>query len=285
MQTISDKNFEGERPLFSLQDANLYNVKFLTGESPLKHSKQILLQHGELIAKYPLWHSDRIRIENSTFTTYSRAAIWYAENISMTDCLIDAPKMFRHAHHLSIRNSTFSDADEMLWFCHDIQMQSVVMKNADYIFLGSTSIRAADFTLQGNYSFDGAKDVVIQRAKFLSKDAFWNSENITVYDCILDGEYLGWYSKNLRLVNCHISGTQPLCHCENLILENCTMDANADLAFEHSTLEATINGKIHSIKNPAGGFIRAKNIGKVFIDNACKNPGGCEITASEPATI
>lgn len=31
-----------------------------------------------------------------------------------------------------------------------------------------------------------------------SKDAFWNTENVTVYDSEINGEYLGWHSKNLR---------------------------------------------------------------------------------------
>lgn len=42
-----------------------------------------------------------------------------------------------------------------------------------------------DFELDGNYSFDGVKNVEVHNARMLSKDAFWNSENVTVYDSIL----------------------------------------------------------------------------------------------------
>ena len=108
------------------------------------------------------------------------------------------------------------------------------------------------------------------------KDAFWNTKNVTVYNSVLDGEYLGWYSENLRLVNCVISGTQPLCYAKNLVLENCTM-INTDLAFEYSTVRADIKGHIVSIKNPVAGYIRAESIGEVIIDEHARNAGGCEI--------
>jgi hypothetical protein len=56
--------------------------------------------------------------------------------------------------------------------------------------------------LYSNYSFDGAKNVEIHNSKLLSKDAFWNSDNITVYDSFISGEYLGWNTKKLTLINC-----------------------------------------------------------------------------------
>jgi hypothetical protein len=43
--------------------------------------------------------------------------------------------------------------------------------------------------------------VEIHNAKITTKDAFWEVENVTIYDSELNGEYLGWHSRNLRLVN------------------------------------------------------------------------------------
>ena len=74
--------------------------------------------------------------------------------------------------------------------------------------------------------------------KITTKDAFWEVENVTIYDSELNGEYLGWHSKNLRLVNCHITGEQPLCYAHDLILENCTFGPDCDRAFEYSCNEA-----------------------------------------------
>jgi len=77
--------------------------------------------------------------------------------------------------------------------------------------------------------------------------------------------FVGWHSRNLRLVNCKISGTQPLCYAHDLIIENCTMADDADLAFEYSSLQATIKGPVHSIKNPRTGSITAESYGAVII--------------------
>lgn len=54
----------------------------------------------------------------------------------------------------------------------------------------------------------------IRNSTLLSKDAFWNSENVTVYDSFISGEYLGWNAKNLTLVNCTIESLQGLCYIE-----------------------------------------------------------------------
>ena len=91
------------------------------------------------------------------------------------------------------------------------------------------------------------------------------------------GEYLGWHSNNLRLVRCKISGTQPLCYARNLILEDCTFEADCDLAFEESTLDATVNSVITSVKNPSSGIIRAKGYGEIIIDANIKAPADCKI--------
>ena len=110
-----------------------------------------------------------------------------------------------------------------------------------------------------------------------TKDAFWEVENVTIYDSELHGEYLGWHSKNLRLVNCHISGEQPLCYAHDLVLENCTFDPSCDRAFEYSTLRADIRGAITNIKNPTSGRIVADHIGSITLDENIKAPANCVI--------
>ena len=117
----------------------------------------------------------------------------------------------------------------------------------------------------------------IRDAVINSKDAFWNTENVTVYDSELHGEYLGWHSRNLRLVRCRISGTQPLCYCENLIMEDCVIDPSGDLAFEDSSLHATILSDVTSIKNPRSGEIRVKGVGEIIRDEFIKGPADCKI--------
>lgn len=117
------------------------------------------------------------------------------------------------------------DAQETLWHCREIKLRDVEVANADYLFMHCRGIDIDGYRQQGNYSSQYCSDVAIRNAHIDSKDAFWNTDNVTVYDSELTGEYLGWHSRNLRLVNCRISGTQPLCYAKGLILENCTLRA------------------------------------------------------------
>ncbi|MDR0961330.1 MAG: DUF3737 family protein [Mediterranea sp.] len=276
-QVISNQFFEGERPLFATNDLYLENVKFYPGESAIKECNNVEAHQCEFMCKYPFWHNDNTLIDNCLFTVYSRAAIWYSRNIRMTNSRVEAPKMFREVDELFLEHVTFSTAGETMWNCRNIRLLHVEARGGDYIFMNGVNIEIEDFRLQGNYSFQDAKNVVIRNAVLDSKDAFWKTENVTVYDSEINGEYLGWHSKNLKLVNCKISGTQPLCYCTNLIMENCTMADDCDLCFEYSTLQASVNGHIVSIKNPNTGSITADSIGEIIVDKNCRNPGTCRI--------
>ena len=277
MKLISDKFFEGERPLFATNNLRLENVKFYPGESAIKECKHVEAYNCEFICKYPFWHNDDSLIDNCRFTVYSRAAIWYSKNIRMTNSIVDAPKMFREVDGLYVENVKLPNAGECCWNCRNIEFKNVDVKGGDYIFMNSKNIKVENLRLDGNYSFQDAINVEVRNSFLDSKDAFWHTENVTVYDSVINGEYLGWYSKNLRLVNCTISGTQSLCYVDNLVMENCVMMPDADLCFEDSILKATIKSPVTSIKNPAGGSITVESVGEIIIDENCKNPGECEI--------
>ncbi len=283
-QKISDRFYEGERPLYAEENKYLHRVRFYPGESALKHTDNIMVKHCEFMGKYPFWHSNQIVIEQSIFTVYARAAIWYTNNLIMNNCVIEAPKMFRRVNNLQIENTRFPNAGETLWNCDNVTMKNVEMRGADYVFMHCENVEIDGFKLQGNYSFQDAKNVTIRNAYLDSKDAFWGTENVTVYDSVLDGEYLGWHSKNLRLVNCTIRGEQPLCYATDLIMENCVME-ETDLCFEYSSLEAEIVSDIISVKNPLSGSIKAYSIGEIILDKNNKNPGGCTIQTGVEAGV
>lgn len=285
MKLIEDKFFEGERPLFAARNLHLNNVKFYPGESALKEAGNIRAVKCEFYGKYPFWHNTNAIIEDSLFTPYGRAAIWYCKDIRMVNTRVEAPKMFREIDGLYLENVELTDAQECTWWSKNIEFKDVKIKNGDYIFKNSENIKIDNLKLQGNYGFQYARNVEIRNSHLASKDAFWNTENVTVYDSVIDGEYLGWHSKNLRLVNCIISGTQPLCYAHNLVMENCKMAEDADLAFEYSSLKAEINSAITSVKNPSSGKIVAQKIGEVIFDEHCKNPGGCKIIAKSQVKV
>ncbi|MDR0987887.1 MAG: DUF3737 family protein [Prevotellaceae bacterium] len=276
-QIIKDRFFEGERPLFGTDNLRLEQIRFYPGESAVKECSHVEAWKCEFMSKYPFWHNRHTLIDDCLFTVYARAAIWYSQDIRMQNCVVDAPKMFREIDRLQLDNVRFSSAGETIWNCRDVRLRNVEAHAGDYILMGCTDIDVEGFRLQGNYSFQDARNVVVRHAVLHSKDAFWKTENVTIYDSEIHGEYLGWYAKNLRLVNCHISGTQPLCYCTNLVMENCTMADDCDLCFEDSTLQATLDSPVVSVKNPNTGRIAAPAIGQVILDEHCKNPGTCII--------
>ena len=55
------------------------------------------------------------------------------------------------------------------------------------------------------------------------------------------------------------------------------MGDECDLAFEDSTVEATVDSAIVSVKNPRSGSIKALAIGEVILDENLRAPGDCKI--------
>lgn len=281
MEIIKNTEFGGERPLYASHDLKIENVVIHTGESAIKECANINAVKCRFEGKYPFWHVHGLQIEDCEFTPDTRAALWYCSNVNVRDSLIAGPKALREMNDIELTNVRIPDAIEAFWHCKGVRLRDVETANAEYIFMNSSDIDIDGYRQQGKYSFQYARNITIRNAEIRTKDAFWETENVTVYDSVIIGEYLGWHSKNLRLVNCRIAGTQPLCYAENLIMENCTMDADADLAFENSTVQATIKGNITSIKNPISGRIQADSIGEIILDEHIWQPADCQIITND----
>ena len=278
MKDIRDKEFGGERPLYRLHDAKLERVTILLGESSIKESGNIEAYDCTFEGKYVFWECRHFLAKNCRFETSARSSLWYSVNGKLVDCLVDAPKMFRRMQGIELQDCHFTNAQETLWDCDRVKIQNCEILNADYLCMHTDNISIDNLHLEGNYAFQYSKNVEIRNSLLNSKDALWDSENVTITDCEINGEYLAWYSRNLTLVRCHITGPQPLCYCKNLTLVDCTFGDDADLALEYSTVNATIKGNIHSIKNPTSGSITvAGHIGELIIDENQKAPADCTI--------
>lgn len=279
MKLIKQQFLTGERALFHSKDLQISYSTFADGESPLKESKDIKIDHSIFKWKYPLWYCKNIVVEDSTFFETARSGIWYTENITIVNTIIEAPKNFRRAKGITLENVIMQNASETLWNCDEISLKNVTAKG-NYFGMNSTNIKIDGFQLVGNYSFDGGKNIEIHNAKMISKDAFWNCDNVTVYDSFISGEYLGWNSKNLTFVNCTIESLQGLCYIDNLVMKNCQL-LNTTLAFEYSTVDVQINNIIDSVTNPSGGIIRAEGIGELIMDETKINPKKTQIIVEE----
>ena len=227
---------------------------------------------------------DHSVITNCYFETGSRSAIWYSNDMVMSDTVIDAPKLFREMSGLKLVNVQINDADETFWKVDHLTLRDVKLHGGTYPFMFCNHLDVDGLESDSLYVFQYVKDAVIRNAKITTRDSFWETENVTVYDSELNGEFLGWHSKNLKLVNCHITGEQPLCYCQGLVLENCTFGPDCDRMFEETTLVADIRGAVTNIKNPTSGRIVADAIGSVTIDEHVLQPNDCEIIVrNEPS--
>lgn len=264
MKEIDQQILTGERALFGTHDAKISYCTFDNGESPLKESSDLIVDNCLFKWKYPFWYTNNVTVKDSAFFEMARAGIWYVQNFSMENTVVQAPKNFRRVDGLTLINVSIPNAAETLWQCKNVKMNNVTAKG-DYFAMNSTDMEIENLTLDGNYSFDGGKNIVVRNSKLLSKDAFWNAENITVYDSFISGEYLGWNSKNITLINCTIESLQGMCYIDNLVMKNCRL-INTTLAFEYSQCDVEIIGKVESVFNPNGGRIKADTISELIMD-------------------
>ncbi len=279
MKELTQGFFTGERALYAARDLLVRDSVFDDGESPLKEGRNLVLENCLMRWKYPLWYCKDVVARDCTWFDMARAGVWYTHNIRVENAMIQAPKNIRRCTGVTLENVRFSNAEETLWSCRDVQMKNVFARGP-YFAMNSENMTIDGLDLDGNYSFDGAKNVTIRNSRLLTKDAFWNTENVTVYDSFISGEYLGWNARNLRLVNCVIESLQGMCYIDNLVMEHCKL-INTTLAFEFSTVEAEISSKIDSVLNPASGTIQAPAIGELILERDLIDPGKTRIVCTE----
>ncbi len=267
---IKQQYLTGERALYNTHNATIINTTFDNGESPLKESSDLKIYNSIFKWKYPLWYSKNVFCKNVSLIELARSGIWYTKNIRFEDSTIAVPKTFRRSDGITLINTTLPNAEETFWNCSNIVLQNV-SSNGKYFMMNSKNININNFNHNGDYLLDGASDIVIDNAKIISKDAFWNCQNVEVRNSLIIGEYLGWNSKNIKFVNCTIDSLQGMCYMDNIIMENCTL-LNTNLAFEFSSVNATINSKIDSIKNPIEGSIKAPAIDEIILDENLIDP-------------
>lgn len=279
MEKVIQKVLTGERALFGSHNLEIIDCSFEDGESPLKESADLKLSGSAFRWKYPLWYCKNVETDNTMWYENARAGVWYTDDISVRNAIIQAPKNFRRCDGLTLQNVVFTNALETLWHCKNVKMENVSAKGP-YFAMNCENMEIDGLKLDGNYSFDGAKNVIIKNSTLLSKDAFWNSENVTVYDTLISGEYLGWNAKNLTLINCTVESLQGLCYINNLVMKNCKL-INTTLAFEYSTVDAEITSHVDSVLNPTAGTIKAESIGELIIEKDKVDPTKTRIIVKE----
>ena len=267
MKEYKNIQFDEERALYGSDGIVVDHCRFdgpSDGESALKEGRNITVNNSYFNLRYPFWHDTNLKITGSEMTPLCRAALWYSEDITITDSQLHGIKALRECANVTMKNCDVV-SQEFGWSVRGITMQNCT-NESEYFMMRSDHLHFDHVTLKGKYSFQYITDSVFTNCNFDTKDAFWHARNVVVKDSVIKGEYLAWYCENVTFENCTIIGTQPLCYCKGLKLINCTM-LDTDLAFERSEVEATLNAPILSIKNPRKGTITVPSVGEIIMDD------------------
>ena len=271
MKVISNAEFGGERPLFESHDLRLENVIIRAGESAIKECSNIEAVDCRFEGNYPFWHVHGFVIDRCFFDVGGRSALWYSDNLKMTNTRIDAPKMFREMHDIEIENVEIKDADEVFWRCKNLDIKNLKLHGGTYPFMFSSNIRIDGLESDSKYVFQYVKNVELRNAKITTKDAFGEVENVTIYDSELNGEYLAGIRTTSVGKLSHYRRAAALLRPRPRI-GNCTFGPDCDRAFEYSSVQATIKGAIGGVKNPRTGCITAESYGEIILDENIKLP-------------
>ena len=271
-----------ERALYGITRATVRSCLFdgpADGESALKEASDITVENCDFRLRYPFWHVRGGRVVNSTLTDTCRAALWYAADMTIEKTTLGGIKALRECDRMTLAGCEI-DSAEFGWLCRGAELTDCRMKG-EYPFFMTRGLHLKGAELKGKYSFQYVENCTVSDSVLDTKDAFWHAKNVTVMDSTVKGEYLGWYSEGLTLVRCRIEGTQPLCYCKDLTLINCEM-IGCDLAFENSSVTATVKGRVDSIKSPASGHIEVDSVGEIVYERAPVDGQGCEIRIRAP---
>ena len=264
MKIYENLKLDAERALYGERGVQIKNCSFdgpSDGESALKEAGEIVAEGCYFNLRYPLWHCDRVKINNCEMTENCRAALWYSTDIEISDSKLHGIKAIRECERIRLTNCRVI-SPEFGWFSSDITAENSSF-TSEYFMLRAKGLKFNNVDFKGKYSFQYIENSVFDNCNLDTKDAFWHSKGVTVRNSVVKGEYLAWYAEDLTFENCTIIGTQPLCYCKNLRLVNCKM-IDCDLSFERSTVDADISGFVHSVKNPFEGRIIADDIGEII---------------------
>jgi len=267
METIENQTFDMERALYGRKEVVLSDCRFdgpADGESALKESQDVRVSHCFFNLRYPFWHDRRLTITDSEMTELARAALWYSEEIEITNTKLHGIKALRECSRIKMSGCDIV-SPEFGWSVQEIEMKDTTAQS-EYFMMRSNRLTFENVQLKGKYSFQYIEDSVFENCVFDTKDAFWHAKNVVVRNSVVKGEYLAWYCENVTFENCKIIGTQPLCYCKGLKLIDCEMEGT-DLCFEKSEVEAKLTTPVISIKNPASGHIYVPAVTQIIQDD------------------
>ena len=236
MKLVENQVLEGERAAYGSKETLFRNCTFQNGESPLKESDDIEVNGCTFAYKYPLWYVNYAKVRNTHWETMGRSGVWYSKHMLIEDCIIDAPKNFRRTEDITWKNVKYNDAAEVFWGAKGIKINDSYAKG-DYFAMNASDVEIENFVLDGNYPFDGCKNVRIK-----SHQAFCYIDGLTLENCIIEEGDLVFElcsNVNISLANAPMSIKNPISgriklkgRCEIILDEKIIDPSQTSIIFE-----------------------------------------------------
>ncbi len=267
MKIIENQTFDEERALYGKRDIAARSCRFdgpADGESAFKECRNVSVKDCYFNLRYPFWHNDTLKITDCEMTELCRAALWYSNDIEITNTKLHGIKALRECGNVKMSGCDII-SPEFGWSVRGMEMTDCTAES-EYFMMRSDHLNFSKVNFKGKYSFQYIENSVFEDCVFDTKDAFWHAKSVIIRNCVVKGEYLAWYCENVTFEDCKIIGTQPLCYCKGLKLVNCEM-IDTDLCFEKSEVEATVTTPVISIKNPLSGHIYVPCVNEIIRDD------------------
>ncbi len=264
------------RALFGARRAELSDTRF-SGIEALNRAGELSLTDSTFSSPLPLSHVTDAIIRGCTFEEGAVSPLRAARTVTLQGCTMNAPRGCEMSESITIdacriTSSAFGE-------------KSVEMTLSDTVLSGeaclsyAVDLSVSNIDLTSNGAMRYAAGGTIDFSTLTGEDLLFGAKNITISDTVLDGSRIGWYSENITLDHCVISGQRPFAYAKNLRLIDCALDPSCTDAFERSTLDATLRGKLHSVRNPAHGSIIADELGEVVFDDTAAIGTDCMVKA------
>lgn len=173
MRIVENQTFDIERALYGSRDILIKNCVFdgpQDGESALKESEEVQVDHCFFNLRYPFWHDHRLKIQDSEMTSLCRAALWYSDQIEISNTKMHGIKALRECQEIILKNCDII-SPEFGWYVRNMRMEHCTAES-EYFMMQSANLNFSDVQLKGKYSFQYIQDSILDHCVFDTKDAF-----------------------------------------------------------------------------------------------------------------
>ena len=171
-EKIIGQTFDQERALYNLKDTQVVDCIFAgpaDGESALKESRDVALKNCRFSLRYPLWHSKKFLMEDSSMDELTRAAIWYASDGTIKNSILGGIKCLRECDRMKLDglHNPFSG----VWIGNAGILRSKNSQvESEYFLLECKDVQIDHLKMKGKYSFQYIENMKIDHSELDTKE-------------------------------------------------------------------------------------------------------------------